>query len=106
MGDTALHCACRDGKSDLVSLLLENRASISAQNNVSETASPFYVYRTSAHLHPDCALQMGMSPLHEAAQAGHVAVVRKLLECGADPQLKRVVSALAAQLVLPWLIDG
>jgi ankyrin repeat protein len=33
-----------------------------------------------------------MSPLHEAAQAGHAAVVRKLLECGADAHQKRVVS--------------
>jgi ankyrin repeat protein len=59
-GDTVLHSACADGDCDMVILLLDHGADLSAVNG------------------EECM------PLHVAADHGHVAVVRMLLNAGAD----------------------
>ena len=61
---TCLHISCREGHSDLVEYLLNNRWDIEARDKMMST------------------------PLHQACSAGHAKIVSFLLRKGADPRSK------------------
>jgi ankyrin repeat protein len=60
IGCSPLHLAAREDRSDVVELLLANKAAIDARSN------------------------KGWTPLHYAAANDHIAVVKLLLAAGAD----------------------
>jgi ankyrin repeat protein len=64
-GLRALAQAATNGHLETVQLLIENKASVNAQDD-----------------------ECGVTPLMGAAASGHASIVRFLLQHGADPQLK------------------
>lgn len=97
MFGTPLHLAAARGDAALVSLLLTNRADVTAQSIYGETPLQVAAARGKADV-VTLLLDAGAdpnarnnteaaSPLHLAASAGHVEVVKALLERGANPNL-------------------
>ncbi|KAJ5541151.1 hypothetical protein N7494_006227 [Penicillium frequentans] len=74
-GKTALHLACWNGRDEVVSILIENRAQIDAKDNDD------------------------WSPLHNAADHGHVRVIRLLLDHGANLEAKTIADEYTPLMV-------
>ncbi|XP_015377737.1 PREDICTED: ankyrin repeat domain-containing protein 17-like isoform X3 [Diuraphis noxia] len=90
-GYTPLMEAAREGHEDMVSVLLSKGANINAQTEeTQETALTLaccggFLDVADFLIKNGAILELGAStPLMEAAQEGHIDLVRYLLECGAD----------------------
>ena len=92
-GSTPLHLASKQGKVNVIPLLLEYGADVTAQTD--DGSTPFHVasqwgHEEVARLLLDCGADAtaqtndGSTPLHLASQWGREEVVLLLLECGAD----------------------
>ena len=88
---TALHYACREGRTEIAKQLIE------------------------AHAPLDVMAETDFTPLHVATQGGHVEMVKVLLAAGADPDVpsrfeRRSAVILAAldgwEMVLSVLLTG
>lgn len=96
-GSTALHRACGAGQTAAVKLLLRNGAPVTVTNEVEST--PLRVAASAGHVDVVHALlkhggsdldardRWGMTSLFGACYNGRTAVVRALLEAGADPSM-------------------
>jgi ankyrin repeat protein len=102
MGGTALHWAYFGGSAEVIAMLLERGADRSARDDVLGcTPQAFgicapaswgmaFLVRERLAANPSLASFMDgrTSALHEAARAGHLAIVELLLEAGAPPLLR------------------
>lgn len=96
-GWTALHMACSRTDSDaIVSLLLSKDADVNAQTNAGQTALHFCaskgnldIARHLMSLKPAASARKkdrrGQLPLHRAAAAGNVPMIKALLDAGKSP---------------------
>jgi ankyrin repeat protein len=91
-GETLLHCAALGGKVDIVLLLIEKGAAVSAANKVWErlcfAAAGRYQPTWPSSVHSACSrgiVQNGGTALHYAAtaEAGNLDIVKLLIEKGA-----------------------
>jgi len=98
---TALMCAARSGESDAVKLLLERGANARAVDPLGQTALHFALFKPSARRHlpvveallaagadANAADGNGQRPLHMALRHGLPALVKALIDGGADPFLR------------------
>jgi len=100
-GQTALQAACLRGHEEIVQILLENGADVHASggNNSERNAFELACGTTTSYQErivemllaagavvnpPSVTRYGGRTPLQAASEAGHVSLVRKLLELGAD----------------------
>jgi ankyrin repeat protein len=79
-GHTPLHEAANKGHVEVVKILLEAGATVDAKTKVLRLDSPCI----SQLLTTPVDLQSGQTPLHYASAQGHTAVVKLLLDSGAD----------------------
>lgn len=93
-GYTALHMASENGHVSTIELLLNHQADVNAKSDVRwmyhDNVSCIYVinHMIMRHLYYN---QGGWTALHEAADNGHVAAVKMLLNYGADVNAKSKV---------------
>ena len=96
-GRAPLHYAAREGRVEVMKLLLERGAYPNAWDNGGMTPLHYAAERGDVEIvrlllekwaYPNARDQMGRTPLHEATKNGHVDVVRLLLEHGANPNAK------------------
>jgi ankyrin repeat protein len=97
-GNTALHEASRWGHLDAVQLLIEREADLTLLNNYEQTAVHLaaeyghiavvevLLGKTPEHLNQQDS--SGFTPLHAAAGRGHAETAKRLLELGADRDIK------------------
>lgn len=98
---TALMCAARAGEADAVTLLLERGANARAVDPLGQTALHFALFKPSARRHvpvvealiaagadANAADGNGQRPLHMALRLGLPALVKALMDGGADPFLR------------------
>ena len=95
-GESPLHWACNKGHAAVVEKLMQHDADVEAKTSVRlrleqlpilvvQAASCNYDASSPVHtLSPYFMTQNGHTPLHWACNSGHVAVVEKLIENGAD----------------------
>ena len=99
-GNTALHKAANEGNHEIVELLLENRAQVNCRNNEGFTAFDIAIIKGNyscvalliqggADINPMYKLfSRSKLPLHQAAECGHVEIVKLLIRNGAIPERK------------------
>lgn len=97
-GETALHCAAKEGHEEVCSLLLMSFEGIDVNAKMKDGRTPLHLASERGHFEIvklmllfggsvnalDC---MGNSPLHLAARYGRTEIVLKLLERYADPMI-------------------
>jgi ankyrin repeat protein len=100
LGFTALHYACRDGKTEIVSYLLEQKADPNVRS-YSVEISPLYFAIREGDQYPEIVSLLlkhgadvnirsrdGNTPLHLAAYSDEmIEIVKILLDSGADPKI-------------------
>jgi ankyrin repeat protein len=93
-GRAPLHYAAREGRVEVIKLLLERGAYPNAWDNCDKTPLHYAAERGDVEIvrlllekgaYPNARDYRGRTPLHEAAKNGHVDIVRLLLEHGANP---------------------
>jgi len=96
-GRAPLHYAAREGRVEVIKLLLERGAYPNAWDNGDKTPLHYAAERGDVEivrllLEKGADLNardyMGQTPLHEATKNGHVDVVKLLLEHGANPNIR------------------
>lgn len=96
-GNTPLHYAAKNEKTEVCRFLLEHGANVDATNEhgrtpLHETASCYTAYSDSVELlvqhgaRMDLRDKRGNTPLHFAAKKGHLAICKFFIEQGADPK--------------------
>jgi ankyrin repeat protein len=94
-GCTPLHLAARDGRVDLVQLLIERGADVNARNHRGATplhyaasSRPVSVFLLENKARADVADESGRTPLHWAARLGETPVVVLLMDRGFAPNAR------------------
>uniref|UniRef100_A0A8C2B9H5 Ankyrin 1, erythrocytic b n=1 Tax=Cyprinus carpio TaxID=7962 RepID=A0A8C2B9H5_CYPCA len=82
-GITPLHLASQEGQPDMVALLISKQANVNLGNKVMQSLMSVCISAISFSL--IFLLQLGYTPLHQAAQQGHTDIVTLLLKHGALP---------------------
>lgn len=97
-GETALHCAAKEGHDEVCRILLMNFEGIDVNAKMKDGRTPLHIASERGHLEIvkllllsgssvnglDC---MGNTPLHLAARYGRTEIVLKLMERYADPMI-------------------
>jgi len=105
-GETALHLAAKYGHEEIIRLLLVHGADKEAKPNANFYNSNANLYKPEVNIYnPAC------TALHVAAISGHEAIVRLLLENGANIEAKTIdgqtalhVAAVSGQGEVVWLL--
>jgi hypothetical protein len=105
-----MHLAAQHGHLEVVRLLLDKGANKEAANKV-QCAPPSPqiawvlegLHYSPTHQSLSLQLQDGFTPLHSAAQHGHLEVVRLLLDKGANKEAANKVGLWLGSLWLAWL---
>lgn len=98
-GDTLLHSACaqQEPNISLITFLLENRASIKAQNRTLQTPLHYAVFSNHKELiellftygaNPNSKMITGMTPFHYACMSGDKKLVELFLKNSANPNIQ------------------